>query len=182
MQSSKGFTLLELMITLTILMVVLGVAAPGFMNLIRSNHAQTQSAAIVQALSLARSEAIKRGMTVYVTSPGGAGNWAQGWRVWADANANGTYAASELVREFPALTGDELTLSAKVYTTSGSTITLGSGAAQLGFDSRGYLASGSPGGGVAFDFDMGSDYCDLGRDIFVNHLGRASTTRKDCDE
>ncbi len=188
MRSSRGFTLIELLTTITVLAIVMSFAAPGFTELIRSNRAQSQSSAIAAAFNLARSEAVKRGRVVSVVAPA-AGTWALGWTVGVDGNNDNDFADTGelLIRAFPALTGSGLALVGKSYTTSGTTISRNSSAnvAVIRFDAQGRaLASDGAriagGAGRVFEFSMGSNYCSLGRDIFVNHLGRVSIQRKVC--
>lgn len=188
MRSFRGFTLIELLTTITVLAITLSIAVPGFTELMRSNRAQSQSSAIAAAFNLARSEAVKRGAPISVVASG-AGTWAQGWRVGLDSNNDSDFADTGelIIREFPALTGSGLTLLGKSYTTSGTTISRNSSAniAVIRFDSQGRaLASDGTrvagGSGRVFEFSMGSSYCALGRDIFVNHLGRVSIARKVC--
>ncbi|EAQ95817.1 GspH/FimT family pseudopilin [Congregibacter litoralis] len=95
----KGFTLIELMITLVVLAILLGVGVPSF-NLLRLN---SNTAALANdfasALNLARSEAVTRAEQVEVCpSSDGAtctGNWTQGWIVIVSAS-------SEVLRAYPA--------------------------------------------------------------------------------
>jgi type IV fimbrial biogenesis protein FimT len=86
----KGFTLIELMITLAIAAILLGLAAPSFNDLIKDNRLTTQINALSASLNLARSESIKRSLTVTVCkSTGGTqcgGEWSDGWIVFEDSD------------------------------------------------------------------------------------------------
>ena len=61
---ADGFTLVELLITLVIAGLLLALAVPSFRNMMLSNRLNTSANAVVNALSLARSEAIKRNQEV----------------------------------------------------------------------------------------------------------------------
>lgn len=151
MKSVKGFTLIELMVTLAVLAIAIGLAVPSFAKLIRNNRADAQSGAVVDALSLARSEAIKRGTTVVVLPLTGT-NWNSGWKVEA---------GSEILRTFQALEGATLA---------------GGPATGVQFNSRGQLA----GTAVAFQYRVGDGACRYERDINVNLVGRVSVAKRAC--
>ena len=78
----KGFTLVELMITIAIAAILLGVAVPSFTNLISSNRLSTQANELITALNLARSEAVKRGQQVVIRKTGA--EWENGWQLFVD--------------------------------------------------------------------------------------------------
>lgn len=77
--AARGFTLMELMVTLTIVAILAGLAVPAMSEFgVRTNVSSTTND-IVVALNLARSEAVKRGREVSLISA--AGSWTGGWTV-----------------------------------------------------------------------------------------------------
>ncbi|MCP4996875.1 MAG: prepilin-type N-terminal cleavage/methylation domain-containing protein [Gammaproteobacteria bacterium] len=72
MRRVKGFTLVELMVTLVILGILLGVGIPSFRAMMRGNAVVAASNQLLGALLLARSEAVKRESQVtFSTTTGG---------------------------------------------------------------------------------------------------------------
>ncbi len=59
-----GFTLLELIVTIAVASIILGIAVPSFRAMSINNRLATQANDIVGAINLARSEAIKRNRSV----------------------------------------------------------------------------------------------------------------------
>lgn len=76
---SRGFTLPELMMALTISAVLLAVAVPSLSSLVAAQRVKTGSFDLYASLSFARSEAIKRNTVIDIT-PRGSG-LADGWQV-----------------------------------------------------------------------------------------------------
>lgn len=87
-----GFTLVELMVTLVVAAVVLGIAVPNFTGLVNSSRLTAQANELVTGVQLARSEAIRLNRQVrFCGSQDGtnclaAGDWAQWIVVRADTN------------------------------------------------------------------------------------------------
>ena len=98
-----AFTLVELMVAVAVLALLLGVALPSFSRMLDDYRLTTFSNELHHALSLARSEAIKRGrrITLCPSRDGqwcdNAAGWDAGWVVFADANGNARRDPSELL-------------------------------------------------------------------------------------
>lgn len=79
-----GFTLIELVITVSIAAIVLAAAIPSFREIIQNNRITAQANELVTAFNLARSEAIKRGVRARAcastngTGCAMGGGWQQG--------------------------------------------------------------------------------------------------------
>jgi len=92
----KGFTLIELVITVSILALVMALALPSFKTSVANNKSLGAGGELVTALNMARSEAIKRGgyATVCASDNGTscltAGNWGKGWLVFSDKATSDT--------------------------------------------------------------------------------------------
>jgi len=80
MKRTRGFTLIELMVTLAILVVLLGLAVPSFRGFIGSQKVKSGTYELMTSLVLARSEAVKRNANVTIT-PTSSAAWASGWTV-----------------------------------------------------------------------------------------------------
>jgi type IV fimbrial biogenesis protein FimT len=117
--SVKGFTLTELMITIALAAILMTIAVPNFLVSLTNNLVNAESNRFLGALILARSEAIKRGVSTTVCrSDNGAtcttagSNWNNGWIVFVDENGNGNLDAGEqLLRVDNALANNNLRLT-----------------------------------------------------------------------
>jgi type IV fimbrial biogenesis protein FimT len=82
-KSTSGFTLLELLVVLVIIAVLSAFAIPAFSQSIQRYRAAAEISALGTDLQLARSEAVKRGLSVVVcpTSDGKSCTSASGWQI-----------------------------------------------------------------------------------------------------
>jgi type IV fimbrial biogenesis protein FimT len=94
MKKVTGFTLVEMMITLTVMVIVLAVGVPSFIQISRNNSLAIHANELVAALNMARSEAVKRGEQVTVAPT--VAEWEDGWHIFTDGNDTGTLDAGEL--------------------------------------------------------------------------------------
>jgi type IV fimbrial biogenesis protein FimT len=103
LRGSRGFTLTELMVTLTIFAILLTIGIPSYRSVTTSNRISSEVNGLLGDLQYARAEAIKQGQTVTVcSSSDGAScaastSWARGWIVFGDPNASRTVDANEPV-------------------------------------------------------------------------------------
>lgn len=79
LRTSRGFTLPELLIVVTVMGVMLAIGIPSFTSFIRSQRIKTASFDVFSTLVFARSEAITRNTTVTITPT--SGSWSNGWKV-----------------------------------------------------------------------------------------------------
>jgi len=99
MQRGSGFTLLELMVVMAIVAVLATLGAPNFRDLLLNQRLVAAAQAFNAALSLARTEAIRRSASVSVV-PSAASNWSAGWTV---VTLQDDPQALETLRRFEAL-------------------------------------------------------------------------------
>lgn len=151
MSKCNGFTLLELMITLTIAAILSTLAVPSFSNIIKNNRMATQYNELLTSLTIARSEAIKRGSPLVIcksndlATPACGGNWQDGWLVFVDSDEDGVYDpgdSDELVRIHSVLSGNNtLHYNRDNVKYSANGLALGSNGTFTFCDDRGDLSS-----------------------------------------
>ena len=86
---SAGFTLIELMIVLTILGIVMAIGVPSFNTMIKNNRLTSASNDVAGALHYARAEAVRRGRSVQIEALNN--DVTNGLRVWFDADGDGSF-------------------------------------------------------------------------------------------
>lgn len=108
----SGVTILETMITISLLTVISGLAAPSFSELIAKTKVTTQANLLIHSLYNARSHAISNQIILLVCKRQAddscdeswqrGANWNDGWIVFADRNGNNVYDEEEKIFVVPA--------------------------------------------------------------------------------
>jgi len=153
-KTRSGFTLIELVIALSIAAILVSIAVPSFSDMIQNNRLTSQTNQFIAALTYARSEAIKRSAAIDVTatSPSSANEWGSGLSVQVNGGA--------VLKVFSALDGS----------------TLNSTGNNSAFQ---YLANGRATITDTFDLCDGRSG-ETGRRISISTTGRASTADLAC--
>lgn len=117
MRQVRGFTVIEVMITLIVLGLVLGYALPSFTELMRNNRSTAFGDEFAGALNFVRSEAVKRGGSVSICASnadrdGCGADWSNGWLAYVDSEeeTSADTVVAEILRDWES-PGDNLVLS-----------------------------------------------------------------------
>lgn len=169
--STKGYTLMELMVTVAIAGIIMAIAAPSYRLYVQNQRSVNLANDFVSALQIARSEAIKRGVPVSVCPASddaldecaGGNDWTNGWLVFEDADGNGELADdSDRIKVHEALNnGDEITGDNTVVT----------------YAAAGFLNAGQG------EYTTTAEGCEgnHARLISITGAGRVSVSRASCD-
>lgn len=105
--TSRGFTLVELLVVLAVGAVLLAIAVPSYAFLVNSSRLAAVTNDLVSALHLARSEAITRNTRVTVCKTSNAmaalpvcdatASWQHGWLVFVDGGTKGVIDSGDTV-------------------------------------------------------------------------------------
>lgn len=179
--SVAGFTLIELMVTISIAAIGMAIAYPSFTGVLRSNRVATGTNSLIASFNLARTEAIRsnRGGGVCPSTDGTAcsgSDWNAGLLVFNDLDGDGKWSAGDTsVRYFEARPSllVEAELAAGESGGGGAT-----NVSEVAFDSRGRAA-------LATDIVLKPADCtkdsDLQRRIHVSRIGQTRISKEVCE-
>jgi len=169
--SVRGFTLLELIVAVTIVALLLGVGVPSFRALTMNGRLIAHTNEFVTSINMARSAAVRyqRNATVCLSDDFDAAvpvcdagtDWSNGWIVWVDKDRDADTDAGEILFVHEPLSGTA---------TLTSTVTN-----QFSYDARGFALVG--GDDVTLCDDRTGE---TGRVVHVNNIGRTSVAAEVC--
>lgn len=151
-----GFTIIELLVTLSVLAILLTIAGPSLVNFVKNNRLVALTNDLVSDLNFSRNEAIKQGVPVSICASAnpadanpncsGSSDWSSGRLIFVDNNGSGGLDSGEAIlrRQTGATSVNtlrSLSTSIGIYTYTAT--------ARITFDARGQ-ASTSSGNPVLF--------------------------------
>ncbi|WP_082576607.1 GspH/FimT family pseudopilin [Lysobacter sp. Root604] len=164
-----GFSLMELLVVLTIIAVLMGLAFPSFIESLRANRLASTTNLTLATLAYARNEALraKSGSTVCPRGADGTScgkDWNAGLLVWTDDDRDQTFDAAEVRRTLEP---------------SGNIAISANNVDLIAFDHQGRSTSTTP-----RSLRLQPDPCTPGqyqvRSISVGAIGQASVSKETC--
>lgn len=116
MKVAAGFTVIELLVVITIVTILMGIGVPSYKYVTNSNRLSAEVNGLLGDMQMARAEAIKEGRPVTVCSSAnqltcsGSSDWSSGWIVFTDPTDVGVVDADETIlrAQKPLHAGDKL--------------------------------------------------------------------------
>jgi len=167
---SPGFSLIELMVALAIAAVLMRVAAPSVLSMMKTNRTTSEASTLVGDLQFARAEAVRRGLPVTLCpSSDGATclgstvyTWHSGWIVFFDKNGDGAITS-----------GTDIALRVRTGLRGGDTFTPSPNASRVIFNREGFATT--PTASTMFTLHSSDSLSIATRCVTLDFGGRAST-------
>ncbi len=158
----RGFTLIELMVVLTMVAILATLAAPSFQSSIARQQLKIAASDLLVSVMQARNEAIKNNRQAIV-QPLVSTDWSKGWRIYVDMNNDKDYTegTDSLVTTVPAA-GDSVGAYEVVRNAAVGNL--------IGFDPNGFVLGRDAGRVVFSSSILGTSYK---KGVVISITGRA---------
>lgn len=102
MPGQRGLTLIELLVTMTVLALVLGIGVPGLRDFVLNNRQVSAVNEMVASMQYARTESVARNGFVSLCPSSNqtgctGGNWDTGWIIFSDLDGDGSVDGDDTV-------------------------------------------------------------------------------------
>ena len=156
---SSGFSIVEMAVSLTVLLILTAIAIPSLMYSFRTYQLNDAATRVADALKFTRYEAVRRNTQVCFLMQSGP---ASSWIIGTDSNCSGTFTANErqqVIAGFAGLLGSGVAPSPSAISAAlgGTTPTpVYTSGSSIRFDARGAIRVGGSVSTTIFVFYIGS--------------------------
>jgi len=163
--TAQGFTIIELMIVVAIVVILIAIAGPDFRSMIAASRVKDASFDVFSSLVHARSEAVTRNATVRICR---GTNWASGWTITFAADCDpGNITPANTIRKQDAVQG--ITIAS-----------VPSGVTSICFNGTGRLNATAPCAAASFGIDAPGVIDRNKRCVTIDPSGRPVTKVGSC--
>lgn len=172
MHEQRGFSLIELIVTMIVLAIAASIALPNLTQFIVRQRVSGQASELLNALAYARSEASKiNNNVVVIPATNAASGWSNGWCVGPSSLADCNNNNAAVLKNYPAVAGNVSITSPYLQATN-----------KLTFRRDGTLLSGLSAQSFKITSERLEASDNAARCITLNALGKASMTKVNRDD
>lgn len=93
----RGFTLIEWMVTLSLIGILAGITAPHWSAAVRHIQLISTTNHFIAILHTTKSEGMKRNLHTFITPIDASNDWSKGWKAFVDVDFSNDYSEADLL-------------------------------------------------------------------------------------